>query len=62
LLSAYLKNDGTYSQQTLAALVDANGQIIKTLGPIHQISDLSTEQRNLLRRNIYLTSCTLAKM
>jgi PiT family inorganic phosphate transporter len=62
LLSAYLKTGGTYSQQTLAALVDANAQIINALGPIHQISDLSTAQRSLLRKNIYLTSGTLAKM
>jgi len=62
VLSAYLKNDGKCSQQTLAALVDANGQIVKALGPVHQVSDLSTEQRSRLRRNIYLTSGTLAKM
>jgi PiT family inorganic phosphate transporter len=62
VLSAYLKNNGTYSQQILASLADSNGQIVKALASVRQISELSTEQRSQLRKNIYLTSGTLAKM
>jgi PiT family inorganic phosphate transporter len=61
-LSSYLKSSGVYGPEILPALAAINHDMVATMEGKSSLSDLSTQQRSQLRRDIYETSGTLTKL
>jgi PiT family inorganic phosphate transporter len=61
-LAAYIKSDGTFSDQVYPALMQKNDEISKTLANHKSLADLPENQRTVLRNEIYSTSETIGKL
>jgi PiT family inorganic phosphate transporter len=58
----FLKTDGIFSNQIFPALAQENREISDTLAQHKSLAELTEDQRIALRREIYLTSGTIAKL
>jgi inorganic phosphate transporter, PiT family len=61
-LSAFLKANGMPTDRTYAAIGTKCREISDELGPIKSLSDLTRDQRRLLRTDLYLVSESLGKL
>jgi PiT family inorganic phosphate transporter len=61
-LAAYIKSDGTFSDQVYPALMQKNDEIAKTLANHKSLAELPENQRTVLRNEIYSTSETIGKL
>ncbi len=62
VLSAYTKNSGSYSNETMPALIAANQHLIDTLSGKSSLVDLSTAQREDVRRDVYEVKSVVTKL
>ncbi|HUD49694.1 MAG TPA: inorganic phosphate transporter [Candidatus Baltobacteraceae bacterium] len=61
-LAAYIKSDGTFSENVYPALAEKSDEIASTLADKKSVAVLSEDQRKALRNAIYFTSETIGKL
>ncbi|HSY42986.1 MAG TPA: inorganic phosphate transporter [Candidatus Acidoferrum sp.] len=61
-LISFLKTDGVFSNKIFPALAQENQEISDTLAQHKSLAELTEDERIALRREIYLTSGTIAKL
>jgi PiT family inorganic phosphate transporter len=62
ILMNFLKTDGIFSNKIFPALAQENQEISDTLAQHKSLAELTEDQRIALRREIFLTSGTIAKL
>jgi len=61
-LMSYLEADGVFSGKIYPALAQKNQEILTTLSQHKSLAELTTDERVALRKEIYLTFGTIAKL
>jgi PiT family inorganic phosphate transporter len=62
VLNAYVKTSGVFSEQVYPALAEENATITTALTNHNSLTELTDQQRSVLRGAIYLTSATIGKL